>query len=140
MLHALECDMTQRFYTIACVFLLLFSKHTSLVLIKTVFIIKSISSGLTFDISAGNKCEHPWPQMEEIADLNFVKKNMTNGNVTKTTREFQYTARENAPMYWPGEVPLHQVKDVPVCGFDGKCSEDDSNKGRLNVVTNQSNR
>ena len=69
--------------------------------------------------------------MEEIADLNFVKKNTTNGNGTVTTREFQYTPIKNAPLYWP--IPLDQVKDVPVCGFDGKCPEDDSNKGRLNI-------
>ena len=71
--------------------------------------------------------------MEEIADLSFVKKNITNDNVTETTREFQYRAIANAPMYWPGEVPLHQVKDILVCGFDGKCPESDSNKGRLNI-------
>ena len=71
--------------------------------------------------------------MEEIADLNFVKKTITTGNVTETTREFQYRAITNAPMYWPGEVPLHQVKDVPVCGFDGKCPENNSKKGRSNT-------
>ena len=68
--------------------------------------------------------------MEEIANLDFVKINKANGNKTATIREFMYTAIPNAPMYWPGEVPLDQVKDVPVCGFDGKCLEEDSNKGR----------
>ena len=71
--------------------------------------------------------------MEEIADLNFVNKNITKGNRTLTIREFRYKPIKGAPMYWPGEVPLDQVKDSPVCGFDGKCPEDDSNKGRLNI-------
>ena len=100
---------------------------------QIVFIIKNIYQTITFDSLVGNKCEHPWPQMEEIADLDFVKINKTNGNGTVTTRIFKYTALPNAPIYWPGEVPLDQVKDVPLCGFDGQCPEEDSNKGRLNI-------
>lgn len=71
--------------------------------------------------------------MEEIADLNFVKENITKGNRTLTKREFRYKPIKDASMYWPGEVPLDQVKDSPVCGFDGKCPEDNSNKGRLSI-------
>ena len=69
--------------------------------------------------------------MEEVADLNFIEIKKKNDNETETTWEFKYTAIPNAPMYWPRKVALHQVKDVPVCGFDGKCPEEDSNKGRF---------
>ena len=68
--------------------------------------------------------------MEEIADFDFVEINKTNGNRTETIREFRYTAIPNAPMYWPGEIPLDQLKDIPVCGFDGNCLEEGSTKGR----------
>ena len=95
--------------------------------------LRFISQRFAFDSLEGNKCEHPWPQMEEIANLDFVKINKTNGNRTETIREFKYTAIPNAPMYWADKVSLDQVKDAPVCGFDGKCLEEDSNKGRASI-------
>ena len=67
--------------------------------------------------------------MEEVADLDFTEIKKINDNGTETIWEFKYTAIPNVPMYWPHKVALHQVKDVPVCGFDGKCPEEDSNKG-----------
>ena len=71
--------------------------------------------------------------MEEIADLDFVKENITKGNGTVTIREFRYKPIKDASVYWPGEIPLNQMKDVPLCGFDAKCPEENSNKGRLNI-------
>ena len=69
--------------------------------------------------------------MEEVADLDFTEMKKINDNGTETIWGFKYTAIPNVSMYWPRKVALHQVKDVPVCGFDRKCPEEDSNKGRF---------
>ena len=73
---------------------------------QILFIIKNISQAIAFDSLVGNKYEHPWPQMTEIADLDFAKTYKPNDNGTETTRIFKYTAISNAPIYWPGEVML----------------------------------
>ena len=76
--------------------------------------------------------------MEALGDFDLKKQNTTtvvNGTeVVKEGWKFEYVELPNAPLYWPGPVPLKDVRDEPLCGFDGQqCQKEkkDSLKGIL---------
>ena len=75
----------------------------------------------------GPSCKYPFPKMEPIGDLQLLRENKTvkgdNGTITYEKEwQFNYQPIPGAKMYWPGNKRLEEIRDEPICGFDG-CPE-----------------